>query len=210
MAKSKYIKCEKCDCDIRSQGYKRHFNYCKGEGILNRKRYTGRGQSWAKDSKLSEEQKKKISKSSIGKITSEKTKEKLSIILKGRTGGIRIGGGRGKKGWYKNYWCDSSWELAWVIYNLEHNIKFERNNRGFEYIFDNEKHKFFPDFKLDNGEYIEIKGYITNQVKEKIKQFPYKIKILEKNEIKVFIDYVTSKYGNDFIKLYEYGRMVER
>lgn len=27
-------------------------------------------------------------------------------------GGYRKGSGRGKKGRYKGYWCDSSWELA--------------------------------------------------------------------------------------------------
>ena len=28
--------------------------------------------------------------------------------------------GYGKHGWYKEYWCDSSWELAYVIYNLDY------------------------------------------------------------------------------------------
>jgi len=37
-------------------------------------------------------------------------------------GGKRIGSGRGKSGWYKGYWCDSSWELAYVIYNIDHDV----------------------------------------------------------------------------------------
>jgi len=32
---------------------------------------------------------------------------------------------RGKAGFYKGYHCMSSWELAYVIYNLEHNVSFE-------------------------------------------------------------------------------------
>ena len=70
--------------------------------------------------------------------TSEKQlqrKRKISETMKKNPlcGGKRHGSGRGKKGWYKGYWCDSSWELALVIYNLEHNIKFERN-KLFDFI----------------------------------------------------------------------------
>ena len=57
---------------------------------------------------------------------------------------------------YKGYWCDSSWELAYVIYNLEHNIKFERNKQGFEYEFENKKYKYYPDFILEDGTYVEV------------------------------------------------------
>ena len=41
--------------------------------------------------------------------------------LKGKTGGIREGAGRSKSGWYKGYYCNSSYELAWVIYSLDNN-----------------------------------------------------------------------------------------
>ena len=45
------------------------------------------------------------------------------------SGGLRHGSGRGKKGWYKGYWCDSTWELAWVIYQLD-NGKVPVRNKG--------------------------------------------------------------------------------
>lgn len=32
-------------------------------------------------------------------------------------GGLRHGSGRGHKGWYKNYFCDSVYELVYVIYD---------------------------------------------------------------------------------------------
>lgn len=198
----KYIKCEKCGEDVISQGFKKHNNYCTGEGILNKKRYTGKGRDWAKNISKTEEQKNKISKSLTGFKHTKENCDKLSKILKSKTGGIRKGGGRGKSGWYKGLWCDSSWELAYVIYNLDHNIRFERNKRGFEYIFNNKKYKYYPDFIL-NGEYVEIKGYLSEQVNEKIKQFPYKLNILDKDGIIFYLDYVKKKYGNDFIKLYE-------
>lgn len=53
-----------------------------------------------------------------------------------KSGGYRKNGGKGIRGWYKGYWCDSSWELAYVIYNLEHNIHFIRNTKGFNYKFE--------------------------------------------------------------------------
>jgi len=128
-------------------------------------------------------------------------RKKLSESLKGKVGGYRKGSGRGKSGWYKNYWCDSSWELAWVIYNLEHNISFERNKKYYYYKWNNKQLKYFPDF-VRGEELIEIKGFATKKTKAKIKVVP-NLKILFEKDIKKELDYVKSKYGNDFIKLYE-------
>lgn len=133
-----------------------------------------------------------------GKHLPEEMKNKISK----NGGGYRNGSGRGKKGWYKGYWCDSSWELAWVIYNLEHNISFSRNTKGFEYTFNNKIFKYYPDFII-NDIYYEIKGYINDKTEAKIKSFPYKLVVLYKNDMKKYLDYVKEKYGKDFIKLYE-------
>ena len=111
------------------------------------------------------------------------------------------GSGRGKKGTYKGYYCDSSWELAYVIYNLDHNIKFERNEEFFPYEFNGEQHNYKPDF-IENGIYVEIKGYFTEQVKAKEKAFPFPLKYLDTNGIKSYIDYVEKVYGKDYIRLY--------
>ena len=131
----------------------------------------------------------------------EKIKKKLDE--NGNWGGYQKNSSRGKSGWYKGYWCDSSYELVYVIYNLEHNIKFQRNKEGFEYIFNNKTYKYYPDFILDDGTYIEIKNFLTEQVKEKIKQFKHKLNILFKKDILYMFDYVINKYGKKFIKLYE-------
>ena len=48
-------------------------------------------------------------------------------FFKGKSGGMRIGAGRAKSGWYKGIFCNSSYELAWVIYSLDNNVKFKRN-----------------------------------------------------------------------------------
>jgi len=123
---------------------------------------------------------------------------------KGLSGGLRHGAGRGKKGRYRGFWCDSSWELAYLIYCLEHGIRIERCNESFEYTFENQKHKYFPDFIVD-GTYIEIKGFDTDKVLAKIEQFPKdrSYKVLHKADLSSVFSYVKGKYGEDFVKLYE-------
>lgn len=120
-------------------------------------------------------------------------------------GGLRKGSGRGKKGWYKGYYCDSTWELAYVIYNLEHGISFSRNTKSFDYVFNGERKKYYPDFLLETGEYVEVKGYYTKQFEAKIEQFPkeHTLIIYDKTGIKPYLDYVINKYSKDYYKLYE-------
>ena len=81
--------------------------------------------------------------------------------LKGKTGGLREGAGRSKSGWYKGYYCNSSYELAWVIYSLDNNLKFKRNTKGFEYTnTEGSISNYYPDFYVETTEtFIEIKGY---------------------------------------------------
>lgn len=139
-----------------------------------------------------------IKPSFLGKKHTEESKQKC-----GKGGGYKHGSGRGKQGWYKGYWCDSSWELAYVIYNLEHNIQFIRNKEGFEYEFENKKYKYYPDFILEDGTYVEIKGYLDKRNEIKIKSFDKKLIIIDKKDIKQYINYVVEKYGKDYIKLYD-------
>lgn len=122
------------------------------------------------------------------------------------SGGIRKGTSRGKSGYYRNHWCDSSYELAWIVYQIDHNVSFKRNKVGFDYVFENKKRKFYPDFILADGLYVEIKNYKSPLTEAKLKSFPFNIKILYKDDIKKdILPYVVHKYGNDFIKLYENG-----
>jgi len=122
------------------------------------------------------------------------------------SGGLRKGSSRGKSGWYQGYWCDSSYELAFLIYCLENKKKIERNSKGFEYVYQEEPHKFYPDFIVDN-EYVEIKNYRSELTDSKISHFPYKITIYYKDTIKPFLEYTINKYGKDFIKLYKETEM---
>jgi len=108
-----------------------------------------------------------------------------------------------KSGMYKGYWCDSSWELAYVIYNLENDIQFKRNTKKFPYYYKNKIKNFIPDFILNDGSYVEIKGYVGPEAKAKIKHFKNKIKLLDNDNIQKYINYCIDIYGKNFIKLYE-------
>ena len=132
----------------------------------------------------------------------------ISEVMKNnpRAGGVRHGSGRGKHGWYRGYWCDSSWELAMVIYWLEHGIKFNRCKETFDYMVDNIHHSYHPDFILDTGEIVEVKGReTTKEWKAKLSQFPEdrKLVVIGKSQIVPYIDYAVSKYGKNYIDLYE-------
>lgn len=120
-------------------------------------------------------------------------------------GGYRENAGtnRGKAGWYKGYYCSSSWELAWVIYNLDHGISFKRNTEGFPYFFKKKSRLYYPDFRLPDGSYVEIKGYKTAQWEAKVAHFPHQLKVLYKKELIPILQYVENKFGKDFIRLYD-------
>ena len=135
----------------------------------------------------------------LGKHHTEETKNKLSK----NSGGYRKGSGRGKHGWYKGHWCDSTWELAWIIYNIEHEIKFQRNTEKFEYEWEGKKCHYTPDFILEDGSYIEIKGIMDEKNKVKISSFKGLLRVLHKNEIEQFLEYAKKKYGEELELLYD-------
>lgn len=108
-----------------------------------------------------------------------------------------------KRGYYKGIWCDSSWELAFVVYCIDHNIPIKRNYEYKEYIFEDKLYKFYPDFIVNNCDIIEIKGFITPKNKAKIEQI-HDVVFIYKKEIQPYIDYVVNKYGVDYYNtLYE-------
>lgn len=168
-----------------------------------------------KNSDKAEMIKQKIKKALTGKpynITKENNQKRIDKIkataaLKHTIGGKRHGSGRGKKGWYKNIFCDSSWELAYVIYMLEHGYTIKRYNGYFEYYDENNIcHKYYPDFLVNNTIIVEIKGYSTAKWKLKYESLPKDINIevyCGYKQNKKFLDYAIEKYGKDFIKLYD-------
>ena len=127
-------------------------------------------------------------------------KEKLSIVMK-KYGGYRQGSGRGKKGWYKGFFCDSSWELAYVIYCLDNDLDIQRNTEKLTYVFEGIEKTYIPDFIVNNI-VIEIKGFKSPQWEAKLLCNPY-VNVLYEQEMKPILEYVVLTYGKDYIRLYE-------
>lgn len=110
-----------------------------------------------------------------------------------------------KYGWYKGIYCDSSWELAFLIYCLDNGKQVVREERGFEYSYNNQVHTYYPDFLVDNV-YYEIKGRDTSPEITKIKldtvrRNNFEIKILYNKDIIKYIRYVKSKYNVPKVEL---------
>ena len=97
---------------------------------------------------------------------------------------------------YKGIHYDSSWELAYIIYCLDHNIDIKRCDIVRYYEINGVRKRYFPDF-IVNNEIIEIKGFYNNVSKIKAEQNP-DIKILLENDMKIYIDYAISIYGKEF------------
>lgn len=204
--------CKICGKDIKKFGMGGHMVLAhseKGKLTIAKANAARKGKpgspSWCKGlTKDSDDRVRQISNTLKGRPKSEETKKKLSEKAKANgAGGYQPTGGRGKKGYYKGYWCDSSWELAWIIYSLDNHIKFIKNTKKFPYLYNGKIKNYIPDFLLESGEYVEIKGYITDVVNEKIKQFPHKIEVLDLKKMIPILEYVEQKYGKDFIRLYK-------
>lgn len=120
-------------------------------------------------------------------------------------GGYRQGSGRSKSGYYDGIYCGSTYELCWVIYNIDHSIEFTR----FPGKLEKDGVIYYPDFLLSDGKTIvETKGY-ENQMsvdkKTKVAEFfGYTVKVLRKADLQYAFDYVTQKYGTKkYFELYD-------
>ena len=100
------------------------------------------------------------------------------------------------KGKYHGIRCDSSWVLAFLVWHLDNNKYIERCKEKRQYIFEDKTKIYFPDFVTDDG-IIEIKGSNTKNAKAK-KLYNPDIKVLYTREIKPYIEYAKTKYGENF------------
>ncbi len=97
-------------------------------------------------------------------------------------------------------YCGSTYELAFLIWHIDNNIKINRCDVSFEYEFEGKKHRYYPDFVIDNNIY-EIKGRILPIDFVKIKAA--NAILIDKDEIKTYIKYVSKAYKVSKTKLYE-------
>jgi hypothetical protein len=110
--------------------------------------------------------------------------------------------GGGKKGRYRGFHCDSTYELAYLIYHLDHNIPITRCDEIRDYIYREKNCKYQPDF-IVGGEIIEIKGYMSNRARAKLDQNT-DIVLIDSTDIKPYITYVIDTYNVKCVsELYE-------
>lgn len=134
----------------------------------------------------------KLKKQHLSKIASER-REKSDIACKGT------------EGYYKGIHCDSSWELAFVIYCMDHSIPIERCKKRFQYTYDDgSEHTYTPDFIINGSEIIEIKGYSDSKWKNKLRCcVDRNIRVLYKEDMRPYLSYVRYTYGSKFTEMYE-------
>lgn len=112
---------------------------------------------------------------------------------------------------YENVSFDSSWELAFYIYNKDNNQNIIRCTKGFPYTGnDGSSHMYYPDFEID-GMYYEIKGgqFFTEGVFDggiyKTESYDCKVKCMNDNNIELvtdvtkYLNYIKSKYGKGYL-----------
>jgi hypothetical protein len=90
---------------------------------------------------------------------------------------------------YKNWLGEEmlllgTWEEKVAIYLDSQKINWTRPKNGIRYIYKNEEHYYFPDFYLtEYGLYLEVKGRELEKDREKWRQFPFKLAIIDKKYI---------------------------
>lgn len=126
--------------------------------------------------KCSDSTKNKIREKLTGKEWSTERKQNHSLVMQEAVKNHPCSynasnvNGRIKKQLYKGVILDSSWEVLVAKYLDEHNIAWIKPINGFEYIWKNKIHIYYPDFYLcDYDMYIEVKGYKRDRDVEKWK-----------------------------------------
>lgn len=143
---------------------------------------------------------KRIKPSFLGRHLTKEHKDKIiATYIQNRTNNKY-------RGTYKGIYFQYSFELAWIVWNLEHGIKFFRCEETFQY-WDSKLQKertYYPDFVLEDGTIVEIKGRIISSTLDKqkamIEVYHKKYLLLTQDKIQHCIDYCKEKYGNDFVQ----------
>lgn len=134
-------------------------------------------------------------------------RRKISAACKGRTGGYREGSGRGKKGTYDGIYCDSSWELAFVLWCRLKGYAIKRATKRFPYKWKGKVRNYLPDFLVkkpgEKAKYVEVKGYVTPQWKAKQAAFPHDLIVVSALAMRSILSKVVEHHGKSFLKMYE-------
>lgn len=112
----------------------------------------------------------------------------------------------GKTGWYKEFWCHSRYELAYIIFCLDTGLKIERNNTYWRYEYKGKIRRYYPDFRV-NGKLVEIKGWHSELIDIKLAAVDESITILYGKDLQLVFKHVYDKTG---LKLEELHQLYEK
>ena len=140
---------------------------------------------------ISQETREKLAKSWKGKKHTNEEKRKISEGMKRAVrehpesySSCNVNG-RVKIHIYKGIKLNGLWELEVAKYFDDKNIKWERPIKGFEYVWNNDTHIYYPDFYLPELDvYVEVKGLKRDRDEYKWKSVPNLI-IITSTEIKL-------------------------
>lgn len=123
-----------------------------------------------------------------------------------KRGGYREGSSRSKHGRFRGIWCDSLYELCFLIYHLDNKIPIERNTTKFSYYFDDSPHSYLPDFRV-RGVLHEIKGFDSPKHQAKLLAVNEPITCTLGAQNFPYIAYVMTKYCLPYSRLPELYEM---
>lgn len=122
---------------------------------------------------------------------------------------------------YNNVSFDSTWELCFYVYCVDHNIVVSPHPKvALPYTAEDGRIHFYePDFLINNKEYVEIKGnqffgkdgYMfcpydktkSERYRHKhVAMLRYNVSIIKTEDIGKYINYILKNYSDDFIKKY--------
>lgn len=146
---------------------------------------------------ISKETRKKLGEASHKRVWSDESRLKLSLSMKlavqkypesynknnvcGRVKNITYLSRTGEEIILKG-----SWEYMVAKFLDDNNISWTNNIHPFEYVYNDTKHFYFPDFYLyDYDIYLEVKGYKRDKDIAKWNNFPKLLVVLEKREIEL-------------------------
>lgn len=105
-----------------------------------------------------------------------------SRVLKGKTGGPRVGGGWGRQTYYGGVLWDSTWEAKFAQRLDELDIKWSRPGKEQSIAYfslSGVLRRYYPDIYLhDHDLFVEIKGFWTADARHKVQQARLKVKLL--------------------------------
>lgn len=174
-------------CNKKFKSLSRHHWKAHGDGLNHKpmlgKNHTKESKELIKNLRIGKSSGMKGKKGSCKSHTQE-TKDKISKSMRGNNNGKHRGD---RQSYYKDIRMDSSWEVKVAEYLDSQNINW---SYGSNVLVIDEFSSYRPDFLLDDGSYIEVKGYWreANKLKfEKVKKmYPeLKIEVWDKEVLKL-------------------------